>query len=102
MDAPGPRWPLRLVALCRKLAPMSPGMRAADAEGRSEAWVLLRDALLRFLRHHASQAKEVTQEDLEDLASAKALDLVSRAELGTWALDGRTVGEVGAYLSAVA
>ncbi len=42
------------------------------------------------------------REDLEDLASAKALDLLTRAEQGAWDPTGRAPGEVVAYIRSTA
>lgn len=41
-------------------------------------------------------------DDLEDIASAKALDLLLRAESGEWDPTGRHAGEVAAYIATVA
>jgi RNA polymerase sigma factor (sigma-70 family) len=94
-------WPDRLLELCRSL-----GAEGARSNGygprRTEAWVALRDALARLLRGQANKYVVITLEDQEDLASAKAFELVARAESGEWKLDGRSGGELASYLSAVA
>lgn len=98
------QWPDHLLALCRRIGP-SPGVGAlppASEAERSAAWVALRDALARFLRSQARRFRGVSSDDLEDLASAKALDLVSRAESGEWTVEGRTGGELAGYVSTVA
>lgn len=71
-------------------------------ETRTRLWILLRDSLLCALRREAPRHRSVTREDLEDLASAKALDLLSRAERGDWDPAGRSAGEVVAYLRSTA
>jgi RNA polymerase sigma factor (sigma-70 family) len=71
-------------------------------EDRSAAWVALRDGLVRFLRSQARGFRGPSVEDLEDLASAKALELVVRAESGEWRLEGRSGGELAGYLATVA
>lgn len=64
--------------------------------------MLVRDALARYIRCHAGGAPLLHAEDLEDLASTKALELLTRAESGDWNPDGRHPGEVAGYLAAVA
>lgn len=69
---------------------------------RSELWILLRDALMGFLRARAGRFRDAEREDLEDLASAKALELLLRAESGEWNPAGREEGEVAGYVATVA
>lgn len=69
---------------------------------RAEAWLLIRDALSRYIRCYSGRAHPVPREDLEDLASAKALEVLLRAESGEWNPEGRHPGEVAGYLAAVA
>ncbi len=99
------RWPDRLLELCLSVGP-GPSHPTARTNGRltprSEAWVALRDALARFLRRQARQFPAVSTEDQEDLASAKALELLSRAESGEWRLEGRSGAELAGYLATVA
>ena len=94
-----PRWPLRLIEMCGSL-------RQAAGPGRDEVrtrlWILLRDGLLCALRRESSRHRSVTRDDLEDLASAKALDLLARAERGDWDPAGRSPGEVVVYLRSTA
>jgi DNA-directed RNA polymerase specialized sigma24 family protein len=69
---------------------------------RTEVWVLLRDALVRVLRVHASSVRAIHADDLEDIASTKALELILRVESGAWDPRGRQGGEVAAYVGVVA
>lgn len=106
MIADESRWPEHLAALCRRLHPTTgaglPAPSPPAAAERGAAWVALRNALTRFLRGQARQFGGVSTEDLEDLASAKALELLLRAESGEWSLEGRSGGELAGYLSTVA
>jgi RNA polymerase sigma factor (sigma-70 family) len=95
------RWPDHLLALCRSVGPDA-ARTNGQAPQREEAWVALRDVLCRFLRHQAPRFASVSVEDQEDLASAKAFELLARAESGEWRLQGRTGGELAGYLSTVA
>lgn len=96
--SPAARWPHRLVELCASLR-AGPGTRDS---ARAEAWLLVREALLRYIRCYASRFRAAGPEDIEDLASAKALELLTRAESGEWNPDGRHPGELAGYLAAVA
>lgn len=109
-------WLEHLAHLCRRLHPDagavdSAGPGAAGARRslepvtqseRGAAWVAVRDGLLRFLRGQAGRFGGVAPEDLEDLASQKALELVARAESGEWSIHGRSPGELAGYLATVA
>ncbi|MBI5169215.1 MAG: sigma-70 family RNA polymerase sigma factor [Candidatus Eisenbacteria bacterium] len=91
-------WPTRLLALLADMR--AGGERAAGV--RPQTWLLLRGAVARYLRLHASRSPRVSVEDLEDLASSKALELLLRAESGEWNTAGRAPGELAGYLSTVA
>src|ERR1051325_1805065 len=93
-------WPATLPELWRSLS-SSPGSRAR-AHVRSEAWLLLNTALCHYLRRHCAKMGPVPPAVLEDIASAKALDLFVKSELNQWSLAGRTAPELCGYLSAVA
>ncbi len=69
---------------------------------RAELWLLLNLALRRFLVCHATRVAGAQPEDLQDIASQKALELLASAESGTWEPTDRTGSEVAGYLSAVA
>lgn len=99
------RWPVRVLELCERLAPPPDGQPACartHARARDELWVLLHGALMRYLRDHAGATGRMQREDLEDLASAKALDLATAAEYGRWKVAGRSPAEVASYLSTTA
>jgi RNA polymerase sigma factor (sigma-70 family) len=92
-------WPIRVATLFAQLRDRSHGV----AQGlRAEAWLLLRDALMSFLRGYATRLYRANLEDLEDLASEKALDLLRRGESGEWNPDGRLASEVAGYVAATA
>ena len=92
------RWPVRLQELILRI---QEGRPPADAD-RAEAWLLARGALLQFLRHRAGLLGRPPIEDLEDLASSKALEVLTRVEDGVWTPRGRHPNEVAGYLAAVA
>jgi DNA-directed RNA polymerase specialized sigma24 family protein len=97
-EVSGAEWPVRLVGLCARLRRGGEWRECA----RPEAWLLLRGALARFLRAYAPRVQAAQPEDLEDLASAKALELLLRAESGAWNPDGRHPAEVAGFVAAVA
>jgi RNA polymerase sigma factor (sigma-70 family) len=99
-----PRWPDHLLGLCRSVSPDGGGRGSGPERQaqRSAAWIGLRDALVRFLRRDARRFTSLSKEDLEDLASTKALELLSRAESGEWRLVGRSGPELAGYLARVA
>ena len=81
-------------------------MRRSPPEGRAAAratlWTLLHAGLFASLRMQAGRIAPVGQEDLEDLASQKSLELLLRAEDGAWDPGGRTDHEVAGYVARVA
>jgi RNA polymerase sigma factor (sigma-70 family) len=95
----GPRWAARLRDLCIDL-------RAAPDHERSpleeQVWLLLHAGLLRYLRAHALRRGIMTPEDLEDVASERAFDLLQRVISGRWETSHRHAGEVAAFLASVA
>jgi RNA polymerase sigma factor (sigma-70 family) len=98
----GARWPDHLLQLCLRIGPEAGRAgRAPDAD-RGAAWLVLHDALARFLRGQAHKFGGVASEELRDLASSKALELLGRVESGEWRLEGRSPGELAAYLATVA
>jgi RNA polymerase sigma factor (sigma-70 family) len=100
--APGAQWPDRLRLLCLRCGPAACAGGPASQDDRGHAWVALRDALVRFLRIQARRFGGASKEDLEDLASAKALELLVRSESGEWRIEDRSGAEVAGYLSTVA
>jgi len=93
-----PPWPLLLTDLCRQL---QAGSTCHDTL-RTRLWTLLRAGMLAALRRHNYSSSGCSAEELEDLASATALDLMSRAESGDWDFRDREPAEVLAYLRAAA
>jgi RNA polymerase sigma factor (sigma-70 family) len=79
------------------------GAPAGEREpARARLWPLLHAALFAALRTQAGRIAPVASEDLEDLASQKALELLLRAEEGVWTIEGRTEPEIAGYLARVA
>lgn len=96
---PPARWPAHVLVAAARLRGASGG--AADA-ARAELWPLLHAALFASLRSQAGRIARVADEDLEDLASQKSLELLLRAEEGAWDPGGRGEHEVAGYLARVA
>lgn len=96
---PPPRWPAALAtALCAlRSAPI-----AQREPPRARLWPLVHAALYASLRAQAGRIAPTAAEDLEDLASQKALELMVRAEEGAWDPGGRADHEVAGYVSRVA
>lgn len=92
-------WPSRLVEICASLRAAG-GL--ASTESRARAWILLRDVLHASLRRESARFRSVTPEDIDDVASTKALDLLTRAERGEWNPSGRSRGEIVLYLRSTA
>ncbi len=96
---PHERWPSRLAIAVAAVHEARP---AARERTRSELWRLLHAALFASLRAQAGRVTAVSQEDLEDLASQKSLELLLRAEKGTWDPGGRAEHEIAGYVARVA
>ena len=95
-----PQWPLEIARLQAIL-------KSTDAEParnalRGALWRLLFEALTRHLRYHGRHAASAEPADLEDIASAKALEMLFRAESGAWDLSGRSAAEISGYVSSAA
>ncbi len=76
-----PLWADRVGPLVQALA----GSGRATRQGRrAELWQVLHAALFGALRAQAGRIAPVSQEDLEDLASGKALELLQQAEESRW------------------
>jgi RNA polymerase sigma-70 factor, ECF subfamily len=97
---PPPRWPGALARALDDLRGAAPG--PAREAARDALWPLLHAALHASLRAQAGRVAPVSREDLEDLASQKALELSTRAEEGTWDTRGRADHEVAGYVARVA
>jgi RNA polymerase sigma factor (sigma-70 family) len=95
--AASPTWPLHLSDALDRLG-SSPRCPRAQAL----AWRLLHGALFAALRGQAGRIAPVSLEDLEDIASAKALELLRRAESGEWRVAGRASLEIVGFIRRVA
>lgn len=96
---PQERWPAKLAAAVATAREARP---AARLRARSELWTLLHAALFASLRAQAGRVTAASAEDLEDLASQKSLELLLRAEEGTWDPGGRAEHEIAGYVARVA
>ncbi len=86
--------------LCQELR--APANECARDAARGEVWELLNSVISRYLRMHETRIGVVSQEDIEDIAAEKSLDLLRRAELGTWDTSGRSPSDITGFLSKVA
>ena len=69
---------------------------------RGALWRLLFEALFRCLTLQSRGARHADRADLEDIASEKALEILSRAESGAWDSSGRSAAEISGYISTAA
>ena len=81
--------------------------RASPREARSEAplaelWTLLNLALQRYARGHARRLEPWDREDVVDIVSDKALDLLHRLEDRRWDPSGWNSAQVASFLHSVA
>ena len=74
----------------------------ARETGRARVWQLLHAALFAALRSQAGRLAPVSREDLEDLASGKASELMARAEACTWEPGDHPAHEVTGFIRSVA
>ena len=76
------RWPERIVELAAEWP------RNGDSSRRertvSEFWLLLNAALAKYARIHAARLQPLPVEDLRDIASEKALELLQKVDVGRW------------------
>lgn len=94
-----PAWAAQVACAVHRLQSALP----AEAEAaRARLWTLLHASLFASLRAQACRIARFSREDLEDLASAKALELLRQAESRKWSTEGRHAGEVGGFLLRVA
>jgi RNA polymerase sigma factor (sigma-70 family) len=81
-------------------------LQCAGPEGRNaaraELWRLLHAALFAAARAQAGRVAPVSREDLEDIASGKALELLQQAEGKGWRIEGRAPHEVAGFVARVA
>jgi RNA polymerase sigma factor (sigma-70 family) len=94
------RWAARLRDLGRQLHSATDLPSRQDARG--EIWGILHLAISRYLRLQARRLGRFTPEDLEDLASQKALELIHRLDGSEWELHVLEVPEIPRILSTVA
>ena len=92
-----PEWSVHLLCALAGLESSAP-----TAAERSRTWRLLHASLFAALRCQARRIAPVSQEDLEDVASAKALELLRQAEGGQWRAHGRSAHELAGYIQRVA
>jgi RNA polymerase sigma factor (sigma-70 family) len=95
-----PRWPTHLRNLYCDLRASRDDAR--DQRVLTEFWLLLRTAISRYVRFHASSWDGITREDIEDIAAQKSLDLFCKAKAGQWDPSGHRPDEIAGYLSTVA
>ena len=96
---PQPEWPLELARRIQRLGTAQTVARDGD---RVAVWTLLVQVLTRFLRGYARRAGAAGDSGIEDLADEQALELLARAESGSWSVQGRAPGELVRYLERVA
>jgi len=94
---PDPRWPEKLLELCRELRETTSLQRRNRVQG--ELWLLAFAAVSRYARYHA-QSSTVDPEDLKDIASEKALAFLRHADDSGWASE--HPGQVCSYFSTLA
>ncbi len=98
--ADAPAWATELAGICTTISSTS-----ADSDRghvRDRLWLILRLALLRYLRMHGARFGSVRPEDLEDLGAQKSLELLDRIVSGAQDLGGRTGAQIAAFLSVAA
>jgi RNA polymerase sigma factor (sigma-70 family) len=93
-------WPDILRRNCATLRSRS--SKPEHDRAREQTWLVLHGAITLRLRQAAAQFYGVGPEDIEDLAATKALDLLLRAENGSWDIDGRSGEEIQGYLRSAA
>ena len=98
--AASPVWPERL----REVAAGWAG--AADLKSREarfvELWTLLQVGLLKYVRLRAWRSGGLPADEMRDIASEKALDLVMRLDRHEWRPGEESAAQVCAYLAATA
>ena len=108
------RWPVVLADLCRRVRLT---VRGEGAEGGTrvgegpdstagplydQIWILLNAALRLCLRAQSSHGGILSQEDIEDIASEKALEIHQGIVTGRVEIAGPSAGQVATFLSSVA
>ena len=93
-----PRWGRLLAGLAaRQRTPDRPGRRA-----RERLWVLLVMVLRRRIRAESRRLGPIDDDDLADLASEKALELIHRIDAGEWEPDSMPEEKIVGYVSSAA
>ena len=100
---PGPvatgAWQDRLIELARALRQGPAG--GADAL-QSELWLLLHVKLRQHVRAQARRLGALSEEDIEDLASRKSLEILTRIDSGKWEAENASSAEVVRFVVSVA
>jgi DNA-directed RNA polymerase specialized sigma24 family protein len=94
---PDPRWPERILELCRDLRETESVQQRNRVQG--ELWLLAFAAVSRYVRYHA-QSSTVDPEDLKDIAAEKALAFLRHSDDPVWASE--HPGQVCSYFSTLA
>ena len=98
-DDPHALWPEHLVRLARTLD----GAGAREKrEILGQFWGILHVALLRYARAHARRMGRLSPEDVRDVVSEKASDLIARLDLKEWDPGAATPALLRSFLSTTA
>lgn len=92
-------WAARLAVLARQLRTVAGDDRQ---RARGEAWSILNASISMYLRVHARRIGPAPQEEAEQIAANKALDLLCRIEAGSWELADHSPAAIAGFLSHVA
>jgi RNA polymerase sigma factor (sigma-70 family) len=92
-------WPQRIVEL-GALYRQAGAVEARD-EALAELWRLVNFALARYARQHG-RLRDLSEEDLLELTTAKALDLLRKLQAGSWDPSASKPAQVCAFLSTLA
>jgi DNA-directed RNA polymerase specialized sigma24 family protein len=97
---PRAAWPERIIELGAEWK----GARGPRELDRilGEMWPLLRAGLSRYLRLHCASRPSVGREDLRDIASEKALEILRKLHAGTWDPTASSAAELCSFVSALA
>jgi len=96
----GPKWPALLKDLHKEVRCSK--VQSSRQKARGELWLLLNTAICRYLRSHAAKLGSLGEQDLEDIAAEKSLDLLLKIESGEWDIQDRSPLEIAGFLSKVA
>ena len=98
-DDPHALWPDRIIRLGQALEGTGAPARPALV---GELWAIVHVVLLRYARGHARRMGRVTQEDLLDVVSEKASDLIARLDSRQWDPGVMTPASLRSFLSTTA